>query len=31
MEQEFFIFNINSQGPNVVNNANPANVTYDMN
>ena len=31
MEQESFIFNINSQGPNVVNNANTANVTYDMN
>ena len=31
MVQESFIFNINSQGLNVVTNVNPANVTYNIN
>ena len=31
MEHESLIFNLNSQGSNVVANANPANVTYNMN
>ena len=31
MEQESFIFNLNSQGSSVVNNANLGNVTYNIN
>ena len=31
MEQESFIFNLNSQGSSVVTNTNPGNVTYNVN